>query len=104
MIVNYLRLMSRKWDVEELIELFELRDLGWSARRIAKKLGRSEAAIKSKARRDLPNTARLNRPWTHEDEQLVVELLKRGKNAGYIAKALGRSRSSIYTRISRHKL
>lgn len=79
---------------------------------IAKKLGRSVAAVSKKIyelRRDgvLPKIKRelafdsKGRPWTAEEEKRLIAMYKQGSSYADIAEALGRSESSCSTKASK---
>lgn len=98
--------------------IYQLRESGWSARRIAEKIGCSKGSVNwcclmaGVTKHDRPKKAaaprvplvrrdgHVIRPFQPDDDRRLIELEQQGLNYTEIARALGRRRNSIVGRLA----
>lgn len=102
---------GKAWTPEDDAQLLHLADEGAMAPRIAREMGRSRGAVRSRLKRlrrvaatlDLNDSilAKHGKRWTKEDEDaLVHQWVRHGKTLESIASELGRTPGAILARLS----
>lgn len=87
-----LSLQKNPWSEEQIEKLFDLHSQGFSYKKIAKKIKRSEESVRAKITYLMLPT---NYVWTEEDIETLMLMKSEGKEAREIAKKLGRTKHSV---------